>query len=56
MRKGDIRLETACGTLRGVDTGRCAAFLGVPFAKAERFSYAKRVERWDGEQIGRAHV
>ena len=49
MRKGDMRLETACGALRGVDTGRCAAFLGVPFARAERFCYAEPVERWEGE-------
>ncbi len=48
MRKGEILLQTACGALRGVDTGRCAAFLGVPFAKAERFCYAERVDRWEG--------
>ena len=49
MRKGEMLLQTACGALRGVDTGRCAAFLGVPFAKAERFCYAERVDRWEGE-------
>ena len=49
MRKGEVFLQTACGALRGVDTGRCNAFLGVPFAKAERFCYAERVDRWDGE-------
>ena len=49
MRKGEVFLQTACGALRGVDTGRCKAFLGVPFAKAERFCYAERVDRWEGE-------
>lgn len=49
MRKGEVFLQTACGALRGVDTGRCKAFLGVPFAKAERFCYAESVKRWDGE-------
>ena len=49
MRKGDIVLQTACGALRGADTGRYKAFLGVPFAKAERFGYAESVERWEGE-------
>ena len=45
----EIRLQTACGALRGVDTGRCAMYLGVPFAKAERFSYAVPVDSWEGE-------
>ena len=49
MRKGEMLLQTACGALRGVDTGRCAAFLGVPFAKAERFCYAESADRWEGE-------
>ena len=47
--KRQIRLQTACGALRGVDTGRCAMYLGVPFARAERFSYAEPMEHWDGE-------
>ena len=47
--KQEIVLQTACGALRGVDTGRCAMYLGVPFARAERFAYAERVEHWDGE-------
>ncbi len=46
----ETRLQTACGALRGLDTGRCRVFLGVPFAKAERFSYAELTERWEGER------
>lgn len=41
-------LETGCGVLRGLDTGRCLAFLGVRFAQAKRFRYAEPVEHWDG--------
>ena len=44
----EILLHTSCGTLRGTETERCTRFLGVPFAKAERFAYAKPVEHWDG--------
>lgn len=47
--KKEVLLHTGCGDLRGVEDGRCRAFLGVPFAKAERFAYAERVEHWEGE-------
>ena len=47
--KKEVLLHTACGDLRGVEDGRCRAFLGVPFAKAERFAYAAPVEHWEGE-------
>ena len=40
--------ETPLGRIRGLDNGRCLAFLGVPFGKAERFEYAQAVDRWDG--------
>ena len=43
-----IELETACGTLRGNERENCLEFLGVPYARAERFAYAKGVEKWDG--------
>ena len=46
---GAVRLETACGAVRGNEREGCLEFLGVPYAKAERFAYAKRVEHWDGE-------
>ena len=47
--KKEVLLHTGCGDLRGVEDERCRAFLGVPFAKAERFAYAERVEHWEGE-------
>ena len=48
-KRREIRLQTACGALRGLDTGRCRAVLGVPFARAERFCYAERTDHWEGE-------
>lgn len=45
---GTVRLETACGPVIGLDRARCDAFLGVPYAHAERFRYAAPTERWDG--------
>ena len=44
----EILLNTACGTLRGLEDARCRRFMGVPFASAERFAYAAPVDRWDG--------
>ena len=46
---GAARLKTACGAVRGNEREDCLEFLGVPYAKAERFAYAKSVEHWDGE-------
>lgn len=46
---GAVVLETACGKLRGMENERCRAFLGVPYARAERFAYAEPVRRWEGE-------
>ena len=43
-----VVLETGCGAIRGLASGCCRFFLGVPYAKAERFCYAKPVEHWDG--------
>ena len=50
MRKTDnaILLQTACGTLRGTQSGTCRMFFGVPYAKAGRFAYAALTERWEG--------
>ena len=38
-----IVINASFGEITGTDTGRCQRFLGVPFAKAERFTYAKPV-------------
>ncbi len=43
-----IVLHTDCGSVRGTKEEACCRFLGVPFAKAERFCYAERVDHWDG--------
>lgn len=43
-----VTIETACGRITGNETPRCREFLGVPYARAERFAYAVPVEHWDG--------
>ena len=48
MEQREILLKTACGVLRGRETARCRVFLGVPFARAERFAYAEAAESWEG--------
>lgn len=48
MENEIVTLETACGSLRGLQTPECRRFLGVPYAHAERFSYARLSEHWDG--------
>ena len=52
MRKKTIVRQIAkscgCGTLLGNERESCLEFLGVPFARAERFAYASPVERWEG--------
>ena len=45
---GSVTLSCACGTLRGNERDSCLEYLGVPYARAERFAYAKSVERWEG--------
>ena len=51
VRTGDgtVALETCCGIVRGTETARCRAFLGLPYARAGRFEYAVPVHSWDGE-------
>lgn len=48
MNERETLLQTGCGTLRGLENERCRRFLGVPYARAERFAYAALTERWDG--------
>ena len=45
---GSVTLETSCGSLTGNERENCLEFLGVPYARAERFEYARPVEKWDG--------
>ena len=44
----DCVLETGCGKIRGNLREECREFLGIRYAKAGRFEYAKPVEHWDG--------
>ena len=43
-----IARSCGCGMLLGNERESCLEFLGVPFARAERFAYASPVERWEG--------
>lgn len=38
-----VTISTSIGKIIGTETERCVRFLGVPFAKAERFAYADPV-------------
>ncbi len=44
----EVFLDCDCGRIRGLDNGRCRVFLGLRYARAERFCYAEPVEHWDG--------
>lgn len=41
--------KTPLGVIRGIESGRCVRFLGVPYAHAARFAYAEATEHWEGE-------
>lgn len=43
-----ITLETSLGTLIGNQRKECREFLGIPYARAERFRYAAAAERFEG--------
>ena len=44
-----IELETSLGTVAGNCTGEYREFLGIPYARAERFRYAVPVDRFEGK-------
>ena len=48
MILGPCTRSFACGTLTGNEREDCLEFLGVPYAHAGRFAYAREVENWDG--------
>ena len=48
MREDTVLLRLRCGTLRGRTALGVRSFLGVPYARAQRFAYAAPVTRWDG--------
>lgn len=41
-------IELECGKLRGLRKGSTYAFLGIPYAEAERFELPKAVQPWKG--------
>lgn len=43
-----IIIETSLGTVAGRKTDGCLEFLGIPYAKAERFRYAESIEHFEG--------
>ncbi len=43
-----LLLSTGCGSIKGLDCGSFVKFLGVPYATAQRFAYAKPVRSWEG--------
>ena len=43
-----ITLQTKCGPIIGKQESECNIFRGVPYAKAQRFSYAQAVTSWGG--------
>ena len=42
-----VILETKCGKISGIEKDGYALFLGVPYARAGRFEYAKPVSNWN---------
>lgn len=45
----EVKLTTSCGNICGIEREDYFAFLGVPYATAKRFDYAKEIEKWDGD-------
>ena len=43
-----IVLQTACGAIRGICDENQHAFLGIPYAAADRFAYPEVTTRWEG--------
>ena len=43
----NLLITTDCGTLRGIEKETCRAFLGIPYAKCERFQ-PPQPYHWDG--------
>ena len=42
-----IIVHTSLGTITGNETGECREFLGIPYAKAQRFRYCTPVDHFD---------
>ena len=44
----EITLKTGIGSFLGNEHDTAYEFLGVPYAKAKRFEYCKRIDRYEG--------
>ena len=44
----NITLETSLGTFLGNENESAYEFLGIPYAKAERFEYSEKIDSYDG--------
>lgn len=43
-----LLVETPCGMVEGFRKENICYFLGIPFARAERFAYPREVTHWQG--------
>ena len=43
-----IEIHTPVINVTGIETEGCRQFLGIPYARAERFRYARMIEKYDG--------
>ena len=44
----EIYLDTPCGKIKGAGSEGVNCFLGIRYANADRFEYAKEIKHWDG--------
>lgn len=47
-REDVVVVDTPCGPVKGIRGEKQHAFLGIPYASAERFAYPTVTTRWDG--------
>ena len=47
-KTSEAELKTDFGTVRGRKSNGICKYLGIPYAKAERFAYAEPIDRWEG--------
>ena len=48
QQENTVVLQTACGAIRGVCNEKQHAFLGIPYAMADRFTYPEITTHWEG--------
>ncbi len=55
-----VSVQTSLGLIKGLEKENCYAFLGVPYAKADRFAYAEEIdslgEEFDATHFGNACI